>query len=351
MRNPAFIAIFSALTVSIGSYSSSVYAQEAGSTKAPSAQASQPSTGLTPPKASEGKIDITGDEREKPIENQILAYQSLKEASQALTKSILTRIPANSNVLIYDENSLKDYAFYSLLETLNRDYSELINKENPGEGSSFTLLDTPIAALKSIIEVLTPFITDITITGVNLDVPKVALVAQVAGSLTKKNLKVLYPELYTSDKTSIQKALESVRALSTLKNQANRELEAPSDKDKLASLNAQSDELMKLLSSSDIETRKRAIASLVKGYKISNFLSERGREGHILYTTDILANGTQQTKRNFFFTQLRHSAGVAVTYILFNPRGEIEASDTLYSHTGFVRMNRRVTNTEEKKEE
>jgi hypothetical protein len=297
-----------------------------------------------------------------PIENQILAHQSLHKVAQEISKQLLGNEVKVSTLVIYDEDSFSDLALYESHEKifglLRVGYNNVLSP--PSTESFVDLIEIPTAILRTAADFSALFKSEVKIDQLKLDDDKDAVVAEIASELSSSKVTIFYPGAYTLDQgLSTQAILTNIQDLTKLKRKADQKLaeiyrietiekvlseKDQKAKDQLEYLNEKYDEVFKeMLAPSEVEVS--TFKSLVRGYKISKYLEKAG--SYIIYIT-VKSSGSTQRKRSLFSSSLRHSGGVLVNYLLLNPKGEIKLSNSLYSHSGFTKMDGLRTNIQEK---
>jgi hypothetical protein len=303
------------------------------------------------PNATASPLDgtITNNARtgDPTFETQILAYQALSETAEAL-KSELSAVPGLKSLIVLDDGAFQNAATYQaysyLYESLITSYKRELGLES-GIIPNFTALEIPTTILRSVADFFALFRTDTTINNFSVTFPDEALVAQLSRqfqSNTTRSVRVLYPARYSLD---INIVMDELNQLIELKNKAKERIAASSPNDpiitRLNDLNKKADEFISIISKPD------TLAALAKGASTAKALAASDSYVLLLKTE---GGGSNRTRRNLFFgSRLRHSGGAIVNYILFNTQGEIVTSNTLYYHTGYVRVrtNQPLTNIQQ----
>jgi hypothetical protein len=210
---------------------------------------------------------------------------------------------------------------------------------------NFTALEIPTTILRSVADFFALFRTNTTINNFSVTLPEEALVAQLSRqfqSNTTRSVRVFYPAGYSLD---VNIVMDELNQLIELKNKAEERIAASSPNDpivtKLNVLNNKADEAISVIS------KPETLVALAKGASTAKALAAADSYVLLLKTE---GGGSNRTTRNLFFgSRLRHSGGAIVNYILFNTQGEIVTSNTLYYHTGYVRVrtNEPITNIQQ----
>jgi hypothetical protein len=305
---------------------------------------SLPNTTATP---LDGTITNNARTTEPTFETQILAYQALSETAEAL-KLELSTVPGLTSLIILDDGAFQNAATYQaynyLYESLIMSYKRELGLESGGI-PNFTALEIPTTILRSVADFFALFRTNTTINNFSVTLPEEALVAQLSRqfqSNTTRSVRVFYPAGYSLD---VNIVMDELNQLIELKNKAEERIAASSPNDpivtKLNVLNNKADEAISVIS------KPETLVALAKGASTAKALAAADSYVLLLKTE---GGGSNRTTRNLFFgSRLRHSGGAIVNYILFNTQGEIVTSNTLYYHTGYVRVrtNEPITNIQQ----
>jgi hypothetical protein len=297
--------------------------------------------------AIDGSITISGSSTtavSSTFESQILAYQALQETARAL-KTELSTVKGLSSLVIFDANVFQNveqyqaYAYrYRILIAAYR--RELGLESGPPD---LTGLAIPTTVLRSVSDLLSLFRTETKISSFQLTLPDEALVAQLSAQFradSSRTVRVFHPKVYTSNVNVI---LNQLKDIFDLKDQADKKVNDsktdPAKKERLMDLGKKFDELKK-----DFLTSSETLVAIARGSTTAQLLEGEG--SYILFFKTEGGGSNSITRNIFFGSRLRHSGGAVVNYILFDPNGEIVISDTLYYHTGYVRVrkNEPITN-------
>jgi hypothetical protein len=295
----------------------------------------------------DGTITNNARTGEPTFETQILAYQALSETAEAL-KSELSAVPGLASLVVLDKEAFQNAATYQaysyLYESLITSYKRELGLES-GIIPNLTALEIPTTILRSVADFFALFRTNTTINNFSVTLPEEALVAQLSRQFqsdTTRSVRVLYPAQYS---LNIDVVMDELNQLIELKNKAEERIVASSPNDpiitKLNDLNKKAEEAIVVISKPD------TLSTLAKGAGTAKALAAADSYVLLLKTE---GGGSNRTTRNLFFgSRLRHSGGAIVNYILFNTQGEIVTSNTLYYHTGYVRIrtNEPITNIQQ----
>jgi hypothetical protein len=144
----------------------------------------------TEAKALDGKVTLDAS---ATTAIQQLAYRAMSEAVTLMTKAIRTKLPDVKTVLIYNERDIADIAYYTVvtaqLDRLIKDYAaRAIVKDQPRRAGLEVAMAVmaPLAlgsVLKSTIDLISLFKTNVDIKGAAVTFEEASLVAQVAKHL------------------------------------------------------------------------------------------------------------------------------------------------------------------------
>jgi len=268
------------------------------------------------------------------FESKILAYQSLQKTIEALATE-LREVKDLRSIVVFDDTAFRNVAAYQnyfyLYESLRKEYAVEAGEESV---PNLTALEIPTRVLGSVADLFALFRTEKTINNFSITLGEEALVAQLAKQLqanTPRSVTVLYPKQYSPDSDII---LDQLRGLYRLKKKVEQQNPNP-DPAKKAQLDALANRLTDIV---DKVSKPDMLSAISKGAIAAKTLTT---EGSYVLVLNSDGGGSTLTTRNLFFgSRTRHSGGAIINYILFNTLGEIAASNTLYHHTGYVRVRR-----------
>jgi len=269
------------------------------------------------------------------FESEILAYQSLQRTIGALAKEI-REVKDLRSIVVFDETAFKNVATYQsyfyLYENLRKEYAVEAGEESV---PNLTAIEIPTRVLGSVADLSALFRTEKTINNFSITLGEEALVAQLAKQLqanTSRSIKVLYPKQYSPDSDII---FDQLRELYRLKKKVEQQNPKP-DPAKKAQLDTLASRLKEIV---DTVSKPDMLYTISRSAIAAKTLTTEG--SYVLVLRPPEGGGSTLTTRNLFFgSRTRHSGGAIVHYILFNTLGEIAASNTLYHHTGYVRVRR-----------
>jgi hypothetical protein len=189
------------------------------------------------------------------------------------------------------------------------------------------------------------FRTDTKIEGKKFTISEVVLVAELGQAISKnqnlKDVRIVYPPIGKPDLESLKTGIFSrVSAAGELREKAESKistLQTAKDPkaERLKALNAQFDKFVAQLSAAD-DKGSPALITLAKAEQFAKRLSDP--ETFVLAAGIQEAGGSNKTTKSLFSSNLYHSGGAVVSYILLNPAGDIVSSATLYDYTGFIEV-------------
>lgn len=314
-------------------------------------------------KALDGKTTVT----ELALPGQILAYSSASQVAKRLATDLQAAEPkmvAGSTLIIYSEREFGSVAaFHAVkgqIEAMQEGYE---NSLPQAEMLAFSALPAALLApevattlLKSVADLMALFRTETEIKGFAVTVEELAVVSELARALPKApTLTVIYTPAYlpVSFLANPQNS-DLVRKLSLVQRSRRRAgeivagFERLSEEDKkkhplkdkipiLKALNEQTDKLSSALSTVDEKTGLNLLTVLLKAESLKNRLVDTN--SHVLLLKVHLGGGSNKTTRNLFTgTKLRHSGGVIITAMTFDPQGAIAFSKTYFCVSKYTKF-------------
>ncbi len=284
---------------------------------------------------------ITAD-KSVNIECHIRAYQAVTQIVSTISDKIKKEYPEINAVVICDEADINNYFSYNIFKRqlllLKKEYEGLFKSKTEikaeVEGKDIRALSIdPISGastlLSSIVDFASLFRTDVDIKGVDVEVVKEALIAELIRSL-KHEIDPIYPPFITDIP---DKFLTEVSLLKRCKSKADQEIAAlsgdASQQDyvkNLKNLNTVYEKIETALASVDEKTGISRLEKLMKGEILGSHL-ESGTD--ILYLKVVKAGGNNQTKRRFWQNEMTHSGGAIIAYFLMDAHGKVKESETL----------------------
>lgn len=300
--------------------------------------ASLPPTTATAP---DGKTEV--DEKVL-IEAQILAYRMLDNTATEIADAVGAKV--KGPIVIHNSADLAALgayrAFAGQMEVLAKDYAAVAPTGEEALAGFAAGIVGVTAAVKTVIDLIALFRTDRQIKGVQIEIADLALASEVAGKLASKQRKVYISELYpleiqTEHGKVVQAHLDKVRNAALAAAQRVNGLQPGTPKDeataRLKSLDTIRASFEDLLTRVAGEGAGAVLGTLVRGAAVETVLAE----GHVLYLKVLKAGGTNETKKNIFVSNVQHSGGVIVNYVLFDKDGSVLLSSTVNAYSGEMR--------------
>lgn len=325
----------------------------------------------TETKALDGKVTVdasvvTG------IQN--LAYKAMSGLVKKMAEAIKEAKPGLKTIILYNEQDLTALANYRTVRNelglLNEGYRSALGKEHtvespelPESAAVVPMAALPLfapvvagAAVKSVIDLLALFRTDVDIKGAAVTFDDASLVAVVAKHLRTEykpaDFEVIYsalsvpglliaPDYNSSEllndfrKTAILRQEAGIAVASFDAKDANAKTNDP-DKEKIAqlkALNAEYDQLLTGTGQLDGKTDISALTILLKGELL---IRKMGNAESAVLLVKATGGGENMTTRNLFTGgKMFHSGTSILTYLLFTNNGELALSDVLAKTTPF----------------
>ena len=213
------------------------------------------------------------------------------------------------------------------------------------------------AAVKSVIDLLALFRTNVDIKGAAVAFEDASVVAEVASQLRAKKpeLKILYPALtpaggLTAPTINDSELLRELRALATTRQKALADItssEAKTDDEKkadpveaaravsLKALNASYDQLLAGISHAGDATQLPSLSPLLRGEALAQRMTPDGSA--ILYVKAV-GGGESMVKQNLLRSRLSYRGTSILSYLLFDNSGELTQSNVYAESTDFEKF-------------
>ena len=299
------------------------------------------------------------------FENEMLAYRALGAVTEKISGKV--GVTGKPELIIYndaDVRAMESYAaVLSQIRSYNKTYIKLMGTQGGPESAAALLLGPQVgtAFLRSVVDLLALFRTDVKVEGVAITLDDDAIAARVSDELSSKfniyNPKLLLPRMLDapatgSDNTQPEGILKELHNLQFLRSLADGIIENlkkndPATADKLTALNKEVDKLITALMEVDPQTKRSAVNGLYRAEKIMPLLSRasggneastatnNGSEPYLLYLKFIKAGGSHNTKTNLFKgTKMTETGGAIVAYNLFKANGAVTSSGVCYAYIG-----------------
>lgn len=275
------------------------------------------------------------------FENEILAYRALGE----VTRKIVDRLalPPRGNLVIYNDADLRAMETYLVISSQMRGYNDSYQNYLPRveAAAASALLGPQMTSvfLRSVVDLLALFRTDVKTEGLSITVDDQALIARLGAELSDKvalyDPNLLLPNTLAADKleSSVLDQLNILQHARALADEVTISDELT--KQRLAALNKEVDRFLTALMQVDPQTKRSPLASLFRAEKIRSLLPQKNDNQpalHFLYVKVVKAGGSHTIKSNLFRgTKVTEAGGVIVTYTLINSGGSIKSSGVCYA--------------------
>lgn len=317
---------------------------------------------------------------------QKLAYHAMSEVVEKMATAIRAKLPNLTTILIYSERDISQLAYHNAvtkqIARLRKGYqANQITKESPRPPGVAFELAMPIlapvvagAAVKSVIDLLALFRTNVDIKGATVTFEEASLVAQVAKHLQsqpkRKNHsrsesdpqfstdsakaespEVIYSALFvpgtlTPDPDD-SAMLTSLGELASLRQKAQIQVAAFDAKDaaikenasdagriaELKALNAAYDQLSTSIEKIDDKANLSALTLLLRAEALAKRI--QGDRSAILFVKAVGGGENRTTQSLWRSGRLYHSGTAILTYLLFTDEKGLVLSDVISKTTDF----------------
>jgi hypothetical protein len=324
-------------------------------------------------KTLKGEINVEDKASTFEIESVALSYEALSIIAKQISGNLQSGLGDFNQVVIYNEPDFKTLVQYRIFESQAvpaLDAYEFLLTTDPakrgaarglsrGIGSEILQLPTiGTSFVKSAIDFISLFRTDTTITNKKVTIEETALGALVASEMRslRPNFKVYFPKAYLpdndwepADEGSVLTQLTKLYSYQEVAKGIIADYTAtiPAEKQKhpyhqqipaLTALNEQVGRLLAAYENNKGETATNRLSDLVRAESLNQMLTGDPKTG-ILQLKVLDAGGSERTTRNLILgSKIKHSGSAIVEYLLFDKNGLLRASEVLYHHTGFQKM-------------
>jgi hypothetical protein len=314
----------------------------------------------TETKALEGKLTLDG----VVTEIQKLSQEALSEAVGEMVSAIRKSLPSLKTILIHNEKDLSALGDYTLvmkqLKFLAQGYraSGKTSETKDNKAHEFAIAAAPLlapaiagAALKSVIDLVSLFRTNVDIKGAAITFDDASLVALIAKhfrrdkTAEKPATEIIYSTLYlpgllsiANDTSELVKTLTEVTALRQNAEVDVVAFDAKSADDKLLdpnrqqiaqlrTLNGASDRLMASLTGIDSQATLATLVSLLRGEVLSRKML--GEDTAILFVKAIGGGENRTSQSVWRSARLSHNGTAILTFLLFTIDEGLKLSDVI----------------------
>ncbi|HEX2834720.1 MAG TPA: hypothetical protein VHW00_17035 [Thermoanaerobaculia bacterium] len=272
------------------------------------------------------------------IEAYILAYDSLDRAAEKIVTKVLPLI-GNNGLLIHNPTDLAALgtyrAFVGQMAELGAEYDAIkLPVQNEAVGALAAIVGVTAAA-KSVIDLLSLFRTQTTIKGVDVVIDDLPLISEVAGRFAARGKQVYVSQIYPLDldpsmSAEIQRLLAGVRRKAS--EAAQRIAALPDDSVEKKRLKA-ADAIR--VGYEDLLTKvATAEAPLLSKLLLGAAVEKVLQTAQLLYLKVLKANGTNEATKNILGSNVQHSGGVIVNFMLFEKNGTVKLAATEIAYSG-----------------
>lgn len=261
------------------------------------------------------------------IECQIITYEAMSEIAAQIGKEI-NEIKPKRVVFCNkkDINALHLYkTFKGQIVILKQQY-DLLLRPKPHGMMAIPTLPELTGLFDSLTNFISLFKTDVTITGVKVEIDENSLIAEVISALNP-DITIVYPTFKTTETSNFLKELKE------LTDRVNEEMGQNPDDEKIRDLNNQYSDLLKTLITTDEITGINPLEKVLHGEKLDSIINEDD-DINILYLNTVAAGGNNSSKKNIWQNKSYVNGGAIITYFLVNKEGQIEASNNYYNLLG-----------------
>jgi hypothetical protein len=297
------------------------------------------------------------------VEGEILAYSTVDALATRIAAEVKDAKPTDT-VVIFSEAELKLMTELSaiveqvgLLERMRSGMSAPAPAERCAKPGEVSAAAAPIAAIANVaVAAVSLFRVDRTITGTAVTLNDFAVTAQVANQLGKLGIKVVYlPSVYDLTASRAFANIEVYRKLIELRKTIEEDLEKTDQERKALEKCAKQFDRWFNGSAGVQGSRKKLLAvvggiideitkpddsglSRIQAYMRASQMAKLARNAWLLQIKPIAASGNVLTTKNIFYTKLRFGGGSVISYMLFNPSGELARSGTFAAYVGDKKM-------------
>lgn len=310
------------------------------------------------------------------IEGEILAYSTVDTIATQIAKSVRAANPGPT-IALFSEPELKLLtewrAVGAQVRILEDERNTVTESTIPGSCKPAPLVvpeGVPPAAIANVlVQAVSLFRVDRTITGTKVELNDFAVTAQVANQLMTLGLKVVYlPSVYDLRSSDAFTDIEIYRRLKILRdgtngavprNGLNDEIKRTEEAREKLSACAKpfTPELTKWLAGSAVflERRKQLLTAVngmldeitkpdatgvsrIQAYQRASQISALTKDAWLLQLEPIAAAGNVLVTKNLFYSKLRFGGGSVISYMLFHPGGELAKAGTAAAYKGALKM-------------
>ena len=307
---------------------------------------------MTPPSSDplEGKVTTdTGT----PIESDVLAIDAVEVIAERIAVGLRKALPGVDTYIVHRDEDARAATLVDLFSAQVAQFAaayrtalEAANAAAPGGQAGFAPdgaqsgFGVPVAtiALKTVIDLIALFRTDVDVKHHELTLDKTVLVSKVASHLadnTKLYFRQLHPITSSSSATKVLESLETLR----LARDATREaVRAVVDPERRAAIETSVSAIASQHTAFEqaLTTAVPPAPAPLVGIIEATALAEKLAAGARLLRLEVQhARGSTRSERSLWRSALSYGGGAIVTVIVLAPDGTVELADTLTAMTGY----------------
>jgi hypothetical protein len=305
------------------------------------------------------------------IEGEVIAYATVDTIAGRIATSFKSGTPvppSGSTIAMFSEPELKMLSEWRAVgaQVGMLEDRKLLDAEPPDPGSCkpspavSAMGAPPLAVANVLVQAFSLFRVDRTITGTVVELDEFAVTAQVANKLLAAGYKVVYlPSVYDLTSNGAFTDIEIYKRLKKLKDDMT--VEIARTQARRAKIDACPKPLAAPLqnwsatSATFLENRKALLAVVtsmmdeitkpdatgvtrIQAYQRASHIAKLTQGAWLLQIKPIAAAGNVLVSKNILFSKLRFGGGSVISYMLFQPDGQLAKSGTPAAYEGSKKM-------------
>lgn len=302
----------------------------------------------TEAKALEGSTKV--DDKAGGMETTTLAYASAEAVAAEVARRLKT-MKAVERVVVHSEadaSGLRQYGLFLAQAGLLKQGYASVQETAEGTKVGAESLEPVTAQLKSLIDLVALFRSDVELKGRDATIDQDALVSALGKQLAGSSIALYHPKLYPGVPADVTQspAFQTLSDLEESRRSAEKAVRKAADQKSLAEavqaeVKARLERLVNIHEALVAQLTKAepaaAPAPLAALLQVDRLHSEHT---YVLVLKAVAAGGTVRVTRNLwtFFAAPRvaYSGAAIVNMMLFDRDGKLVLSDVLYQHSGFT---------------
>lgn len=308
---------------------------------------------MTPPGSDplEGKVTTdTGT----PIESDVLAIDAVEVIAERIAVGLSKALPGVDTYIVHRDEDARASTLIDLFSAQVAQFAAAYHAAQaaanaaaaPGglagiaPDGALSGFGVPVAtaAVKTVIDLIALFRTDVDVKHHEFTVDKTVLVSKVASHLAD-NTKLYFRQLHPiTSPSSAAKVLESLETLRLARDAAREAVRAVIDPEKRAAIEASVSAIASQHTAFEqaLTTAVPPAAAPLIGIIEATALTEKLAAGARLLRLEVQhARGSTRSERSLWRSTLSYGGGAIVTVIVIAPDGTVELADTLTAMTGY----------------